>query len=156
ARRLAQARGWAVAEDAGRGWRRVVASPEPLEVVEWSAIEGLLDSGDVVIACGGGGVPVTRREGALDGGDAVLDKGLAAALVGRLVAADTLLLLTGVERVAVGFGTPEQRDIAQMTVEEARAFLEAGEFPAGSMGPKVDAAIRFVEGGGSAAVIGRL
>jgi carbamate kinase len=156
ARRLAQARGWAVAEDAGRGWRRVVASPEPLEVVEWTAIEGLLAAGEVVIACGGGGVPVTRHGLSFDGVDAVIDKDLSAALVGRLVGADTLLLLTGVDRVAIGFGTPDQRELATMTVAEARAHLDAGEFPAGSMGPKVDAAIRFVEGGGTSAVIGRL
>lgn len=156
AKRLAQARGWAVAEDAGRGWRRVVASPEPLEVVEWPEIERLLVDGRVVIACGGGGVPVTRSGSDLEGVDAVIDKDLSAALVGRLVGADTLLLLTGVDRVALEFGKPTQREVAEMTLDEARAHLADGQFPAGSMGPKVDAAIRFVEGGGSAAVIGRL
>lgn len=156
AKRLAQARGWAVAEDAGRGWRRVVASPEPLEVVEWPEIERLLTDGRVVIACGGGGVPVTRSGSDLEGVDAVIDKDLSAALVGRLVGADTLLLLTGVDRVALDFGKPTQREVAEMTLDEARAHMADGQFPAGSMGPKVDAAIRFVEGGGSAAVIGRL
>lgn len=156
ARRLAAARGWSVAEDAGRGWRRVVASPAPIEVVEWPQIRALLESGDIVIACGGGGVPVVRRGDDLVGTDAVIDKDYAAALVGDLVGADTLLLLTGVERVALDFGTPNQREVERMSVGEARAHLADGQFPAGSMGPKVDAAIRFIEGGGTAAVIGSL
>jgi carbamate kinase len=156
ARRLAQARAWSVAEDAGRGWRRVVASPEPLEVVEWPQVKELLDGGQVVIACGGGGVPVVRRNGALEGVDAVIDKDYAAALVGDLVGADTLLMLTGVERVALDFGTPNQREIAEMTVADARRHLSDGQFPPGSMGPKVDAAVRFIEGGGRAAIIGAL
>lgn len=156
ARRLADARGWSVVEDSGRGWRRVVASPEPLEVVEWAQVKGLLDDGNVVIACGGGGVPVVRRDGALRGVDAVIDKDYAAALVGDLVGADTLLLLTGVERVALDFGTPAQREVEQMTVAEARGHLADGQFPAGSMGPKVDAAIRFIEGGGRMAIVGAM
>lgn len=156
ARRLADARGWSVVEDSGRGWRRVVASPEPLEVVEWAQVKGLLDDGNVVIACGGGGVPVVRRNGVLRGVDAVIDKDYAAALVGDLVGADTLLLLTGVERVAVDFGTPAQREVEQMTVAEARGHLADGQFPAGSMGPKVDAAIRFIAGGGRVAIVGAM
>jgi carbamate kinase len=156
ARRLAQARAWSVAEDAGRGWRRVVASPEPLEVVEWPQVKELLDGGQVVIACGGGGVPVVRRNGMLEGVDAVIDKDYAAALVGDLVGADTLLMLTGVDRVSLDFGTPDQRQIAEMTVAEARRHLSDGQFPPGSMGPKVDAAVRFIEGGGRTAIIGAL
>lgn len=156
ARRLADARGWSVVEDSGRGWRRVVASPEPLEVVEWAQVKSLLDDGNVVIACGGGGVPVVRRNGALRGVDAVIDKDYAAALVGDLVGADTLLLLTGVERVALDFGTPAQREVGEMTVAEARMHLADEQFPAGSMGPKVDAAIRFIEGGGRMAIIGSM
>lgn len=155
-KRLADARGWSVVEDAGRGWRRVVASPEPLEVVEWAQVKELLDAGNVVIACGGGGVPVVRRNGALCGIDAVIDKDYAAALVGDLVDAHTLLLLTGVERVALDFGKPTQREVAEMTLDEARGHLADGQFPPGSMGPKVDAAIRFIEGGGRMAVIGAL
>jgi carbamate kinase len=153
ARRLAEARGWSVAEDAGRGWRRVVPSPEPLEVVEWPQIEGLLAVNRVVVACGGGGVPVTRRDARLVGVEAVIDKDLAAARVGAMVGARSLLLLTGVDRVALDWGTPEERAIEAMSVTECREHLAAGQFPAGSMGPKVDAAVRFVEGGGREAII---
>ena len=156
ARRLAAARGWDVAEDAGRGWRRVVASPEPIEVVESPQISRLLDAGEVVVACGGGGVPVARVGEELVGVDAVIDKDFAAALVGRLVGATSLLLLTGVDRVALDFGTPEERPIEQMTVAEARGHLAEGQFPPGSMGPKVDAAAQFIEAGGREAVISSL
>jgi carbamate kinase len=153
AKRLGEARGWDVAEDSGRGWRRVVASPVPIEVVEWPQIKALLQDKQIVIACGGGGIPMARSGDALHGVEAVIDKDLAAALVGDLVKAKTLLLLTGVEKVAVNFGTDTERALDTMTVSEARAFMADGQFPAGSMGPKVDAAIRFVEGGGREAII---
>jgi carbamate kinase len=153
AERLRRVEGWSVAEDAGRGWRRVVASPEPVEVVEAGEIRRLLDAGEVVVACGGGGVPVARVGDDLVGVDAVIDKDFAAALVGRLVGATSLLLLTGVERVSLDFGTPDERTVDAMTVEEARAHLADGQFPAGSMGPKIEAAVQFVEGGGTQAVI---
>jgi carbamate kinase len=153
ARRLSQSRGWTVAEDAGRGWRRVVPSPAPIEVLEWLEVNTLLDAGDVVIAGGGGGVPVSRREETLVGVEAVIDKDATAALIGRLLRADDLLLLTGVERVMLGFGTPAERAVDTLTVAEARAHLAEGEFPPGSMGPKIAAAISFVEEGGSRAVI---
>jgi carbamate kinase len=153
ARRLAEARGWAVAEDAGRGWRRVVASPSPVEVVEGDEIRRLLDAGEVVVACGGGGVPVAREGRELVGVDAVIDKDFAAALIGSLVGASSLLLVTGVDEVLLDFGTPDERPVARMTVAEARAHLADGQFPAGSMGPKIEAAVRFVEGGGESAVV---
>ena len=153
AKRLAEARGWAVAEDSGRGWRRVVASPVPIEVVEWPQVKALLRDKQIVIACGGGGIPVARSGGSLQGVEAVIDKDLAAALVGTLVKAKTLLLLTGVERVAIDFGTKRARWLDTMTIAEARAYMADGQFPAGSMGPKVDAAIRFLEGGGREAII---
>jgi carbamate kinase len=153
AKRLAHARGWDVAEDAGRGWRRVVASPVPIEVVEWPQVRELLRARQVVIACGGGGIPVARGTSGLRGVEAVIDKDLAAALVGDLVKAKTLLLLTGVERVALDFATKRARWLDAMTLDEARGHLADGQFPAGSMGPKVDAAIRFVEGGGREAII---
>lgn len=153
AKRLAQARGWSVAEDSGRGWRRVVASPIPTEVVEWPQVRALLRQKQVVIACGGGGIPVARRGHGLDGVEAVIDKDHAAALVASLVKAKTLLLLTGVDRVAIGFGTKRARWLDAMTAGEAREHLTAGEFPAGSMGPKIEAAIRFVQGGGREAII---
>ena len=153
AKRLGEARGWDVAEDSGRGWRRVVASPLPIEVVEWPQVKALLRDKQIVIACGGGGIPVARSGGSLQGVEAVIDKDLAAALVGGLVKAKTLLLLTGVERVAIDFGTKQARWLDTMTIAEARAYMADGQFPAGSMGPKVDAAIRFVEGGGREAII---
>ena len=153
ARRLADARGWSVAEDSGRGWRRVVASPEPMEVVEASEIRRLLDAGEVVVACGGGGVPVTRVGSDLVGVDAVVDKDFAAALIGSLVGAESLLLVTGVDQVLLDFGTPDERAIASMTVAEARAHLADGQFPAGSMGPKIEAAAQFIEGGGTSAIV---
>ena len=153
AKRLGEARGWDVAEDSGRGWRRVVASPAPIEVVEWPQIKALLREKQIVIACGGGGIPVARTDGVLHGVEAVIDKDLAAALVGALVKAKTLLLLTGVEKVAIDYGKTTERWLDTMTVAEARALMAEGQFPAGSMGPKVDAAIRFVEGGGREAII---
>jgi len=153
AKRLAAARGWVVADDAGRGWRRVVASPAPVEVVEWPQVQALLRAKQVVIACGGGGIPVAREDGTLTGVEAVIDKDLAAALVGALVKAKTLLLLTGVERVALDYGTPDERWVDRMTIAEARRHMDDGQFPAGSMGPKVEAAIRFLEGGGHQAII---
>jgi carbamate kinase len=153
AHRLAEARGWSVAEDSGRGWRRVVPSPDPIEIVEVEQIRRLLDAGDVVIACGGGGVPVVRQGNTLTGVEAVIDKDYAAALLASLVGASTLLLVTGVDRVALDFGKPTQRDVLQMTLAEARQHLADGQFPPGSMGPKVDACIRYVEGGGGTAII---
>lgn len=153
ARRLAEARGWSVAEDAGRGWRRVVASPMPVEIVERSQIGQLLIDNDAIVACGGGGIPVSRKGGMLVGVEAVIDKDRSAALLAELVGAETLMLLTGVDRVALDFGTERQREVAEMTAAEARAHLADGQFPAGSMGPKVEAAVRFVEAGGRRAII---
>ena len=136
-------------EDAGRGWRRVVASPRPLDIVEKDSILNLLDADFIVVACGGGGIPVIRR---LDGHgylgvDAVIDKDFCAALLAEAVGADTLCILTAVERVAIGWGTSKQQWIAQMSLEQARAYIDAGEFAEGSMLPKVQAALGFVEGG---------
>ena len=153
AKRLADARGWQVAEDSGRGWRRVVASPEPVEVVEAQEIARLLDAGEVVVACGGGGVPVARVGQELVGVDAVIDKDFAAALIGQLVGATSLLLVTGVDQVLLDFGTPRQRAVDRMTVAEARGHLADGQFPPGSMGPKIQAAVQFIEGGGESAVV---
>ena len=155
-RRLADARGWSVAEDSGRGWRRVVPSPIPLEIVEWPQIATLLDAGQVVIAAGGGGVPVVRTPQGLCGVEAVIDKDLAAARLGALVGASMLILATGVDRVMLDFGTPDERPLDAMDTAEARQHMADGQFPPGSMGPKVDAAIRFVEDGGGTAVIASL
>ena len=153
ARRLADARGWSVREDSGRGWRRVVPSPIPQEVVEAAEIRRLLDGGEVVIACGGGGVPVTREGAELVGVNAVIDKDFAASLIGRLIGATSLLLVTGVDQVLLDFGAPTQRAVAAMSVDEARAHLADGQFPPGSMGPKIEAAVQFVEQTGGTAVI---
>jgi len=146
--------GWTVVEDAGRGWRRVVPSPHPCEVVEWPAIKALLDAGVLVIAAGGGGVPVVREEdGDLAGVDAVIDKDRASDLLGRLVAADVLVIVTQVEKVCVGFGGPDEEPLDVLPADRAAELLAAGEFPVGSMGPKIEAALSFLEGGGREVVI---
>ncbi|MCS6936111.1 MAG: carbamate kinase [Candidatus Bipolaricaulota bacterium] len=136
-----------------RAWRRVVASPDPKEIVELEPIRALLEAGVVVIACGGGGVPVVCEDGHWRGVEAVIDKDLASALLAIELGAHVLLILTDVERVALHFGTPRQRLLERMSVREARKYLSEGHFPAGSMGPKVEAAIRFLEAGGERACI---
>jgi carbamate kinase len=154
ARRRMDADGWAMREDAGRGWRRVVPSPQPREIVEQPAIEALLDTGAVVVAAGGGGIPVVRRpDGSLAGVEAVVDKDLASALLADRLGAEVLLILTGVEHVAVDFGRPGQRDLHELGAAELAAHAAAGQFAPGSMLPKVQAALRFLEGGGRRAVI---
>lgn len=154
ARRMAAEHGWAIRQDDG-GWRRVVASPEPRRVVELGLVGALLDAGAVVVCAGGGGVPVTRRpDGRLAGVEAVVDKDLTAALVATELGADALVVLTDVPAVEVRHGTPDARALGRVTVAELRAA--APEFPAGSMGPKVEAACRFVAATGRRAAIGRL
>ena len=154
ARRLAEENGWAVAEDSGRGWRRLVASPQPVRIVEQDAIQTLVDAGFLVVAAGGGGIPVVERpDGRLEGVEAVIDKDFASALLARAVGADLLCITTGVDRVAVDFGTPSQRALEVVSVDEARRHLADGQFPAGSMGPKIEAALGFVEAGGDEVLI---
>ena len=154
AEELQRERGWAIKEDKGRGYRRVVPSPLPKEVIEGNIIRMLLDSGVVVIAAGGGGIPVYRDStGWLEGLDAVIDKDLASALLGNQVGADELMILTGVDQVAVNYGKPDQRFLDSMTIAEAEAYLAEGQFPPGSMGPKISAAINFLRGGGRRVVI---
>ena len=132
-----------------RGWRRVVASPEPLEVLDAGAVEALLAAGFVVVAAGGGGIPtVSARDGGWHGVEAVIDKDLTAALLAEAVAADVLVIATDVPNVTLHFGQPSERAIGLVTVSELRAYQSAGHFAEGSMGPKVEAACRFVEGGG--------
>ena len=142
-------------EDRGeKGWRRVVASPEPRRIVDAPAVQALIEAGFVVIANGGGGIPVVEdADGALHGVEAVIDKDLGAALLARSVDADVLVIGTDVTHAVLGYGTPEARDVGVVTVAEMRAYAEEGHFASGSMGPKVDAACRFVEQGGSRAVI---
>jgi carbamate kinase len=153
AERLARERHWDVTEDAGRGWRRVVPSPEPQGFLEADAIRALVDAGFMVVASGGGGIPVAREGAGVRGVDAVIDKDLSAQRLASAVGADILVLLTGVDHVWLGFGTPRQRAVDSMTVDEASKHLTNGEFPPGSMGPKVTAAIRFVRSGGERAII---
>lgn len=145
AHRRAETFGWTITEDAGRGWRRTLPSPRPLDIVELAVIRSLTDQGTVVIAAGGGGVPVVRdSSGALVGREAVVDKDLASALLAARLGADLLIIPTGVERVAVNFGTPEQRWLDHLTVDEAAALAERGEFGEGSMRPKVEALVGFL------------
>lgn len=149
-----KSKGWIMKEDPGRGYRRVVASPIPIDVVEKAVIQELIDSGRVVIAVGGGGVPVCRdASGVLEGVDAVIDKDRASALLAGLIHADELLILTGVDKVAINYKKPDMRVLDTMTVAEAERYMAEGQFPKGSMGPKIEAAIDFVKRGGSMVVI---
>jgi carbamate kinase len=147
--------GWDVFEDAGRGWRRVVASPDPLRIVEEDAIRALIENGFVVISAGGGGIPVVAdADGNLSGVAAVIDKDRASALLATCIGAELLLITTAVEKVALDFGTPQERWVDRMTLAEAKERLAEGRhFAAGSMAPKIEAVIRFLECGGATAVI---
>jgi len=138
-----------------KGWRRVVPSPEPIEIVDAPAARALMDAGFIVVAAGGGGVPVVRDQasGALRGVEAVIDKDLAAAILAHTLAADTLVIATDVDYAQTGYGTPHAAPLGQITADELAAFADAGEFGTGSMAPKVAAAIRFVRFGGRFAVI---
>jgi carbamate kinase len=152
--KLSSERGWKLKEDRGRGFRRVVASPRPRSIVEVDSIAALVERGVLVIVTGGGGIPVARTaDGFLRGVEAVIDKDFASAVLARELGAEELFILTGVEKVALGYGTPEQRWLDRLTAAEARRFLAAGHFPAGSMGPKIEAACQFVENGGKSALI---
>ena len=146
--------GWTLKEDAGRGWRRVVASPKPLKIIEEDTIRLLLDQDVVVIAVGGGGIPVRQNEkGELEGCAAVIDKDLASCLLAKNLKADLFIISTGVDKVAVDFKKPTQRELDRLTVAEAKKYLAEGQFPAGSMGPKIASAIDFLEHGGKEVII---
>lgn len=153
ARAHADKEGWEVREDAGRGWRRVVASPLPREIIEADAIERLVDAGCVVVAVGGGGIPVIRDGNALQGVPAVIDKDFASALLARQLGAGLFVISTAVEAVCIDYGKPAECKLDRLTVAEARRHLEAGQFPAGSMGPKIQAVCQYIEGGSGRAVI---
>ena len=152
AQRIAHESGHVFAIQPSGRWRRVVASPLPVSLVEAEPLRALVDAGHVVVAAGGGGVPVVEHDGLLHGVEAVVDKDRTAALLAQSVGADQLLVLTEVDRVQVGFGTPSARPLSQVTVSEARALLAGGELPEGSMGPKVEACIEVVESGRGAAI----
>lgn len=149
AEHLAAARGWVVRPDSGRGYRRVVPSPEPVGILEIGALRALIDAGYLVIACGGGGIPVAGA----DAVDAVIDKDRAAGLIARSLGAEALLMVTAVERVMLNFGTPNQTSLGTITAAQAARHLGDGQFPPGSMGPKIEAALRFLADGGELAVI---
>lgn len=145
---------WTMAEDAGRGWRRVVASPKPVRIIEAEVVRHLVKDGYVVVAAGGGGIPVVAdAQGMLTGVPAVIDKDLASAVLARQIGADLLVISTSVEKVCRNFGTPEQQELDSMTVAEAQNYAAAGHFAAGSMLPKIEACVHFIQGGGHAAVI---
>ncbi len=154
ARRFETERGWSMKLDSKRGWRRVVPSPIPTKVINAEVIKDLVDKGHIVVAAGGGGIPVyIDHRGYYEGFDAVIDKDLASSVLANEIGADTLCILTAVDNVAVDFGTPEERKLEEVTVSELEDYLCAGHFPAGSMGPKVKAAIQFIKNGGKQVVI---
>ena len=144
--RMVAERGYDVIEDAGRGWRRVVASPQPVSIIEIESIRDMVNAGLVVVACGGGGIPVYKTEGHhLKGAAAVIDKDFASCVLAQQVEADTLIILTAVEKVAVNFGRPDQKWLDELTPELARQYIAEGQFAPGSMLPKVEAAVKFAE-----------
>ena len=146
AKRMVDERGYDVMEDAGRGWRRVVASPSPVSVIELDTIRALVESDHIVVACGGGGIPVFKTEGHhLKGAAAVIDKDFASEVLAEALDADVLIILTAVEKVAVNFGKPDQKWLDHLTPAEARQYAAEGQFAPGSMLPKVEAAVKFAE-----------
>jgi carbamate kinase len=150
ARALERERGWTVVEEQGRGWRRAVPSPAPLEVVEVAQVRSLLDSGALPVACGGGGIPVVRRNGRIQGAEAVIDKDRASALLAAGLGADRLVILTDVGAVKRGFGTPSEQEVRELSVAEAETLLP--ELAEGSMRPKLEAAITVARAGGEAII----
>ncbi len=154
AEKLRREHDWKIVDDAGRGYRRVVPSPMPLKIVARDTIKLLLNNGIIVIAAGGGGIPVSiENDGLYEGVDAVIDKDYASAVMARDIQADLLIILTPVDKVAIGFNTPNQQDLDRVTLTGAEKYLAAGEFPSGSMGPKIKAAIIFLKQGGQEVLI---
>lgn len=154
AQKYQQEQGWTMKEDAGRGWRRVVASPQPIEIIEEETIRQLLENDTLVIAVGGGGIPVVKTaDGQLEGRAAVIDKDLASCLLAKNLKADLFIISTGVDKVAINFNKPDQKALDQLTVAEAEAYLADGQFPAGSMGPKIEAALDYLRNGGKEVII---
>jgi carbamate kinase len=145
--------GWNAIEDSGRGWRRVVPSPMPTAIVEEGVIKQAIEFGDVAICCGGGGVPVVEKNGVLEGLEGVIDKDHATSLLARNIDADLMIITTGIEKVAINFNTPDQKELDRITVAEAEKFLAQGHFPAGSMGPKIQASIDFTAATGNDVII---
>jgi carbamate kinase len=157
AERLRRERNWIMLEDNGRGFRRVVPSPIPIEIVEWHVVRNLLNMGVLVIQSGGGGIPVIREEnGDLRGVEAVIDKDLSAALLASKLNVETLLILTDVERVLINYLKSDEAPIDNMTISQSKKYMEEGQFGSGSMGPKIQAAMNFVTSGGKRAIIASL
>lgn len=144
---------WNVVEDSGRGWRRVVASPLPTKIIEYNAIKTLIDSGIIVVAVGGGGIPVVEKDGELWGAEAVIDKDFASCLLAKQLPADIFIISTAVEQVYINFGKENEKAISQMTIAEAEKYIEEGQFAPGSMLPKIKACIDFVKTSGNPALI---
>lgn len=154
AEKLKKANGWEIMEDANRGYRRVVASPKPLEILQASSIRKVLEMGNVVVACGGGGIPVVRDEdGLLHRREAVIDKDFASSLLATQIQADIFIISTAVEKVAIHFGTSQQQDLDNVTVQELKSYIDEGHFAPGSMLPKIEAAIAYLENGGKKVII---
>jgi len=148
------ASGWILKEDAGRGWRRVVASPKPIQIIEEETIRLLLDQEVIVIAVGGGGIPVIENEkGEMEGVAAVIDKDFASCLLAQNLKADLFIISTGVDKVAINFNKPDEKALDKLTVADAEKYMAEGQFPAGSMGPKIEAAIEFLKSGGKEVII---
>lgn len=154
ARKVSEERGYVVKEDAGRGWRRVVPSPKPQEIVEAPVIKTLVDAGVTVISTGGGGIPVLQAEdGSLSGTEAVIDKDFGAALLANMLNADTLLIVTSVDAAKVNFNQPNEASLSEVSMEELQGYIDAGQFAAGSMLPKTQAALKFLAGGANRTAI---
>ena len=152
--KLINEKGWKMVEDSKRGYRRIVASPRPIRIVEEESVKRLLGCGEVVIAAGGGGIPVILKEdGSLEGVDVVVDKDLASSVLALSIKSDRLMMLTGVENVFLNYGESSQVPLGTITVEEAERYMDEGHFPPGSMGPKIQAAIDFLKGGGKCVII---
>ena len=150
--RIAKEKGYTMIEDSGRGYRQVVPSPKPIDVIEKDMVNNLVDNGNVVITVGGGGIPVIRKNGMLIGTPAVIDKDFASAKLAELIKADTLIILTAVDRVSINFGKPDQKNLEEMTISEAEKYCEEGQFAPGSMLPKVKACMSFASNGGEAII----
>jgi len=154
ARQLRESKGWHIISDSGRGYRRVVPSPTPLDILEKETIIRLFETGTVVISVGGGGVPVIRdKDGKIRGVEAVLDKDRTAALLAKILGVEALLILTDVEKVFINYGKPDQRALDRMNVQECRKYLAQGQFPEGSMGPKIQSAVSFLSGSSGRRVV---
>jgi carbamate kinase len=146
--------GWTLKEDSGKGYRRVVPSPKPIDIIPAKVVKKMVEEGDIVITVGGGGIPIYIEDnGTYEGVDAVIDKDFASALLARMIDADLLVILTGVDKVSINYGKPEQKELDRLSVADARKYDAEGQFPKGSMGPKIQAAISFIEQGGKQVLI---